>query len=415
MNKHSVLSLALLVAAWGVAHSQEAWYGRWEGSLSLAGGDMPFGLTVAEGGALLDLPTQDLYGYPTAFARTGDSGIELAWLFGGGQFLMSGSLRDGRVEGRFGQGQANGPFFMIRSSFQRDGLSSLSFPASRGARLSGTLVLPAGASRPPLVILHAGLGAADRDGNNYNLAGRNDALKQLAEALARVGVASYRYDKRGAGLSTWLVPDEASLSFEAWVDDLAACADWLSRDARFSGVWLLGLNDGATVAAAAANRSPAERGLVVACASADGTLDALRDAVSTAPEASRAEGEAALAQLIAGRRVASVSAFYADALRPSLQPYLIEAFRYDIERELAAYRGPVLIIQGDRDMQATIQDFNALRAAAPAAQSAVIPYMNHVLKDVPAEVDENTRAFGDPAYPVSEELVRVLAAFLASP
>ncbi len=416
MNRKHALALALCAAALVTAHSQDAWSGRWEGSLQLSEGSLPFTLTVGADGALLDLPTQNLYGYPTALARRRADSLELAWLFGGGQFLLS-AVPDARgASGRYGQGGNNGPFTMTRAPGPSRTGTQLDFPAGGGGTLPGTLVMPApSGSRPPLVILHQGLGVADRDGNNYNLAGRNDALSQLAQALAAQGVASYRYDKRGSGMATWLVPAEESLSFEAWIADLAACADWLAGDARFSGVWILGQNDGALVAAAAANVAALERGLIVACASADGPLDAYRDAVASAPAEQRAEGEALIAALVAGRRVTGPSDYYRDAFRPGLQPYLIEAFRHDLEPELARYPGRVLLVQGDRDMQATIGDFRTLAAASPDAMGVVVPAMNHVLKEVPPDVDENNRAFGDPSFPLAPGLAEAIAEFLAAP
>ena len=142
--------------------------------------------------------------------------------------------------GRYVQGEASGRFSLcvLRSSPSRPA----SWPcgpmtAPRCGGYARAAFRRAG-GKPPLIILHAGLGAADRDGNNYNVPGRNDALGQLARALAALGVASYRYDKRGSGQSTWLVRGEEELSFEAWVLDLAAAivAILLGRIRVFSGV-----------------------------------------------------------------------------------------------------------------------------------------------------------------------------------
>ncbi len=68
-------------------------------------------------------------------------------------------------------------------------------------RLFGTLVLPGdGRSPMPVALLVAGSGPTDRDGNNP--LGRNDSLRKLAAALAKMGVASLRYDKRGVAASS---------------------------------------------------------------------------------------------------------------------------------------------------------------------------------------------------------------------
>lgn len=403
-----------------------AWLGRWNGELALAQGKMPFSLRMVEEGALLDLPGAQLYGYPSAASSVEGGALRLSFAFGGGMMHFSGTANNGRVEGSFVQGEAadapGGTFFMERSSVQADAATSYAVRAADGAILSGTLLEPAagaaGAEKPPLLILHAGLGAADRDGNNYNVPGKNDALRLLAEDLLAKGVATYRYDKRGSGASTWLSRREEDLSLESWIRDLSAAARELSDSDRYSGVWLLGLNDGALVAVAAANGCSAAgtrvSGAIVACASADGTLDAFREAVARSPAEERAEGEAIIAALLDGHLVESPSSYYAAAFRPSFQPYLIEAFRRDIETELSRWHGPCLLVQGDMDMQATLGDFIALQSARPGATTIIVPRMNHLLKDVSQDVEENRASFSDPGYRVSALLVDEIVGFVSA-
>ena len=399
--------------------------------MELSDGTLPLSLAIVEGGALLDLPSAELFGYPSSSASVSGDSARLSFAFGSGTLTISAALSGDAASGAFRQGSgetASGGAVSLRRSTSRDDSAwAFSFEAPDGARLAGTLLVPEASSapaastapeapRPPLVILHAGLGAADRDGNNYNVPGRNDALRQLADALLSRGVASYRYDKRGSGAATWLVGREEDLSLEAWIRDLEAAAEALAATGRFSGTWLLGLNDGALVAAAAANAmedsgAPAS-GLLVACASADGSLDSFRKAVAGAPEEARAEGEAIVAALLEGRRVETLSEFYAAAFRPSFQPYLIEAFRRDIETELGTYGGACLIAQGNMDMHATLADMMALSRAKPDAVTVMPRRMNHVLKDVSQDVDENLDAFSNPDYPISAEFADAVAEFV---
>jgi hypothetical protein len=413
MKRSFALTLALAAALCRLA-AQDDWLGRWEGSMALGDGELPFALRVSSAGALLDLPVQELYGYPSAGIAAGDTALALSWTFGGGQLSMRFSRAAGTVSGGYVQGEASGRLSLLRSSFQPEPAGELALRADDGALLPGTLALPSGswAAKPPLIILHAGLGAADREGNNYNVPGRNDALGQLADALAALGVASYRYDKRGSGQSSWLVAREEELSFEAWVRDLSAAIGLFASDGRFSSVFVFGMNDGAVVAAAAANASAAVRGLIIACASADSTLDAFSQAVAKAPAEQQEAGSRILSELTRGRAVAAVPDFYAASFRPSFQPYLIEAFKYDIKAELARYAGKTLIMQGDMDLQVTLEDFIALANAANGAATHIVPRMNHVLKDVPQDIEENFAAFSDPSYPVSQALAQALAEFV---
>ena len=63
----------------------------------------------------------------------------------------------------------------------------------------GTLIRPSGPGPFPAVVMVAGSGPTDRDWNSPLLPGTNGSARLLAEALARAGIASLRYDKRASG------------------------------------------------------------------------------------------------------------------------------------------------------------------------------------------------------------------------
>ena len=65
---------------------------------------------------------------------------------------------------------------------------------SINTHVDGTLLIPNAINDAPLVILIAGSGPTDRNGNQSFM--KNNMLKKLAESLANSGIASFRYDKR---------------------------------------------------------------------------------------------------------------------------------------------------------------------------------------------------------------------------
>jgi fermentation-respiration switch protein FrsA (DUF1100 family) len=71
---------------------------------------------------------------------------------------------------------------------------AVSIPAGGGATLAGTLDLPAGRGPFPAVALVGGFGPTNRDGA---LGGGGGVYRQIAQGLARRGVAVLRYDKGG--------------------------------------------------------------------------------------------------------------------------------------------------------------------------------------------------------------------------
>ncbi|MDU8633705.1 alpha/beta hydrolase family protein, partial [Pseudomonas syringae] len=71
---------------------------------------------------------------------------------------------------------------------------------TENGKLYGTLLLPRSDKPVPVVLIIAGSGPTDRNGNNPE-GGRNDSMKRLAVILASNNIASVRYDKRGVAAS----------------------------------------------------------------------------------------------------------------------------------------------------------------------------------------------------------------------
>src|SRR5262249_19105836 len=110
------------------------------------------------------------------------------------------------------------------------------FAGSDGVTLAGTLLLPIKSElqRVPGVVLVAGSGPTDRDGNNPLAPVRIDLLKQVAELLAGAGIATLRYDKRGIGQSTprprgGLEEQERFVAWDNFVGDVVAAHAQLVR------------------------------------------------------------------------------------------------------------------------------------------------------------------------------------------
>ena len=72
-----------------------------------------------------------------------------------------------------------------------------------GITMEGTIVRPDGNGPFPAVVLVAGSGPTDRDWCSLLLPGSNGSGRLFAEAFARVGIASLRYDKRRPARMQW--------------------------------------------------------------------------------------------------------------------------------------------------------------------------------------------------------------------
>ena len=230
--------------------------------------------------------------------------------------------------------------------------------------LFGTLELPEGAAPYPVALLIAGSGPTDRNGNSALLAGHNNSLKMLAEALAARGIASLRYDKRGIGDSAKAATDESALRFETYIADAVLWAKQLQGDARFSRLTIIGHSEGALIGAVAA-REVGARAFVslagVGRPAPDVLLGQLR---ASLPPDLMQRAEEIIRDLRAGTTVETVPAELQVLFRPSVQPYLISWFRYDPATEIKKLEMPVLIAQGTTDIQVSVED--AKRPSPPA-------------------------------------------------
>lgn len=277
--------------------------------------------------------------------------------------------------------------------------------------LFGSLLLPKSDNPVPVVLILAGSGPTDRDGNNSD-GGRNDSLKRLAWVLAKHNIASVRYDKRGVAASLAATPDERNLSVEAYVNDAVAWGQKLKSDPRFGPLILLGHSEGALIATLAAPRTDAAALISLSGSARPVDLVIREQLARSLPPPLMLRSNELLDSLKAGHTDANVPAPLQPIFRPSVQPYLISLFRQDPAKAFAQLKIPALIVQGSNDMQVGVGDAQALKAAKPDAELAVIDGMNHVMRIVPADVKRQLASYKDPQLPLAAELGSKLIAFI---
>lgn len=277
--------------------------------------------------------------------------------------------------------------------------------------LFGSLLLPQSANPVPVVLIIAGSGPTDRNGNSAEGA-RNDSLKRLAWVLARHNIASVRYDKRGVAASLQATPDERNLTLDAYVADAVAWGKSLKADPRFGPLIVLGHSEGALVAALAAPElDPA--GVVSLSGSARPVDQVIRQQLADhLPPALLLRSNQILDRLKAGQVDADVPDPLQGIFRPSVQPYLISLFRADPAAAFARLNMPALIVQGTTDLQVGVADAEKLKQAKPDAELAVIPGMNHVMRIVPNDVKQQLSSYNNPQLPLADALGRRLVSFI---
>jgi uncharacterized protein len=286
---------------------------------------------------------------------------------------------------------------------------------TQNGNLSGTLELPIGSGPFPVVLMLAGSGPTDRDGNNASGLQTN-AYKLLAEGLAKNNIASLRFDKRGIGKSASAGTSESDLRFETYVNDAVSWLELLSKDLRFNKRFVIGHSEGSLIGMLAAQQAQVSGFISIAGSGrpADQVfLEQLAARLTTDQfeESRRILGELKLGRTVANPAEKLPAQLAAILFRPSVQPYLISWFKYDPALEIAKLKSPSLIIQGTTDIQVGIQDAERL-AGATAQRPVLIDGMNHVFKTATLEPASQNPTYTNPDLPLVPELLEVILKFI---
>jgi pimeloyl-ACP methyl ester carboxylesterase len=272
--------------------------------------------------------------------------------------------------------------------------------------IDAVLSIPPNVERPPVALLIAGSGSTDRDGNGPQL--KPATLKKLAEQLAAHGIASLRYDKRGANGWKPAFGRPEDFRFKNYVDDAASLVEFLRG--KFARIVLVGHSEGGLVAILTARRIPVDR-LVLLVTSARKQGDLLKAQLDKKLPPNKFEPIAkAIDNIMAGQVVDPPPEGL--PIPPAMQPGIASAFTEDPIDPLKQIIIPTLIVGGGRDRQLPRLDLIALSAAAPAAKTLWLPDMNHVLVDVASD-DDDPKSYNDPALPLDPDLVDAVSAFIA--
>jgi pimeloyl-ACP methyl ester carboxylesterase len=405
--------------------------GHWLGDLKIPNGPtLRLGaelFTRADGSAWASVasPDQDAYDIPVASVREHGNTVELDLSFA----TLTLTWVEDHFKGEWTQGRAPVPFELkqvaafpmkVRPQTPKPPYpykeQTLVIASADGVRLGATLSIPAGVSRPNVVVLVGGSGPGTRD----ETAMGHKSFAVLADYLAHRGVAVLRYDKRGISRSTG---DYAQHTAAQLVDDLHAVIRQLKSRKQFNRLGLIGHSEGSQIAAAAAAAHPESVDFIVSMAGVG--LPGLEmmllqdrmwahDHGANLAEADqlmvyvRKYYEVVLAHAEPAPRIAALKALY-NGLSPAdremierfhmnegtlslpwaEKPFLPVVLKANPRADWRAVRCPVLVLNGSLDHQVPAQEnvggiLAALREGGNAkVESAILPSLNHLFQTAP--------------------------------
>ncbi|MDB9712765.1 lysophospholipase [Flavobacteriaceae bacterium] len=297
-------------------------------------------------------------------------------------------------------------FFISLISFGQEEEITLE---TKTGNIKGSLLTPSGSEKIPVVLIIAGSGPTDRNGNNPMMT--NNSLKMLAIGLKKSGIASLRFDKRGVGESKNSGLQESDLRFEHYVKDVEKWIKMLKENVRFSDVIVLGHSEGSLIGMIASQKNEVKKFISVAGVGSPAG-DILRQQLKAQPQFVLNQSLPIIEKLENGEIEENVPQMLYSLFRPSVQPYMISWFKYDPQKEIAELDKPVLIIQGTTDIQVSVSDADKLALANNKSQKQIIEGMNHILKEAKADRQKNIETYSIPDLPLKKGLIEVIVKFI---
>lgn len=260
----------------------------------------------------------------------------------------------------------------------------------------------------PLVIIVAGSGPTDRDGNN-KLGIKAQPYKILADSLSNYNIATFRYDKRAIGESTKV--KEVNLRFEHYVSDVVKIVEYFQKNHKFSKIYILGHSEGALIGAIASSMCNVN-GFISASGTSKPAYEILKQQLSTNKEIDQKELDRVLNELKQGRVTILNDKDLLMIFSLSVQPYIISWFKYNPLEVYSKISVPTLIVHGTTDIQVPVDQAEELKTVTPNSEIAIIEEMNHIFKKAPKDKTLNQLTYINPQLPVCSELVQNILKFI---
>ena len=277
--------------------------------------------------------------------------------------------------------------------------------------LKGTLIYPTVAKKFKLVIIQAGSGPTDRNGNSGKAVTAN-SYRLLAEALSAKNIATLLVDKRGVAGSIGALKSELTLRFDDYADGLAAWVAFIKTDKRIQKVFIAGHSEGSLVGMLAAQKVKVSGYISIAGAGEN------IDKIITWQYGQQMPKVGLMVDSLFTRMknkqpLDTVPPYLLSIFRPSVQPYILSWMLHNPCEEIKKLNVPVLIIQGTTDIQVTMKQALLLKECKPAATFTVIEGMNHILKQAPEDRIKNIATYTDEKLPLIPQFVSAIVTFIS--
>ncbi len=273
--------------------------------------------------------------------------------------------------------------------------------------VNGTLLFPNTIEKPNLVILIAGYGPTDRDGNQNFLKTNN--IKKLAIGLSKNDIASFRYDKRIVKQIRQNNVDN-SIKFDDFVTDAISVINYFKNQNKYNKIYILGHDQGSLVGMLAAkDKADGFISLAGAGQSIDDVI--LEQVEKTAPQFTE-DTKRVFKVLKTGKTTTDYPLALSSIFNIETQRFMMSWMKYNPTEVISNLNLPTFIINGTKDLQVSKAEAEQLHEAATTAELKIIKNMNHVLVTIEGDDLENSKSYNESQRPLAIGLLDSIIAFI---
>ena len=348
-----------------VANAQE---GRWKGELDLPGMKLPVVFNFSSEGCTMDSPSQGAVGIKTNWTRSDNGDVKISIPAIGGSY--EGKVDGKEIKGVFKQAGMSFPLNLLEAKLNRPQTPVAPFPYTTeevkfkngDIELNGTLTIPAGCSKKtPVLVMVTGSGQQNRDEELFE----HKPFAVIADAFARKGIATLRYDDRFLGDKS---KDFGNFTTSDFKEDALAAINLLRG--RFDKIGVLGHSDGGTIALMLAAEGKIDLAVSMAGVGGSGKENLLLQNKAIFKSSGYSDDvvnaycevlDKVFGQMAEGKRPQGITIpeSLPIALKSNLQtimsqplvPYLSTLLSIDMSKSLPKIKCPVLAINGKLDLQ----------------------------------------------------------------
>lgn len=397
MKKLIVSALIALTAM--CANAQE---GAWSGELDIQGTKLPLVFHFDADGCTMDSPLQGAKGIKAEKSYTPEGKLKIVVPSIGASF--EGVVVMKMITGNFYQGGLSLPLILKEGEPQvkRPQTPKGPFPYKTEEvsfkngefTFNGTLTLPQGCTKDtPVLVMVTGSGMQNRDEEMLD----HKPFAVIADALAREGIATMRFDDRGYGVNGF-----KSLNYT--IDDHKTDAEEGVKmlRSRFKNVGVLGHSEGGTIALMLASEGKADFAVSLAGMVVSGRETLLAQNLNTLKQAGLPQEQMdalygavqmLFDQTIEGKSIANIvnQDNVPDNLKPVIQqavaqmdnPYMRHFLTVNVSKSLQNIKCPVLALNGKNDTQVDCEsNINVLEKGLTNCKHKVVAYdsLNHLFQ-----------------------------------